>query len=82
MLPSLHAHARMALSTRFDYVVAPKVAICCMSSVHSSSHLLANMPLPDAPLTKHGVQPATYSALQDVELTAANDAAAAAAAES
>ncbi|KAH8063104.1 glycosyl transferase [Aureococcus anophagefferens] len=32
VLPSLHAHARMALSTRFDYVVAPKVAICCMSS--------------------------------------------------
>lgn len=47
VLPSLHAHARMALSTRFDYVVAPKVAICCMSSVHSSSHLLANLPLPD-----------------------------------
>lgn len=28
VLPSLHAHARMALSTRFDYVVAPKLAIC------------------------------------------------------
>lgn len=25
VLPSLHAHARMALSTRFDYVVAPKI---------------------------------------------------------
>lgn len=50
VLPSLHAHARMALSTRFDYVVAPKVA-CCMQRGPSSQVLLAS--LPDAPLRKY-----------------------------
>ncbi|KAJ8606620.1 hypothetical protein CTAYLR_008374 [Chrysophaeum taylorii] len=37
VLPSLHAHARMALSTRFAYVVAPKLSICCTSK-HPAAH--------------------------------------------
>ena len=80
VLPSLHAHVRMAISTRFDYVVAPKVAICCMSKAHSSSALLEHAPLAPLDFTKRaGVQPAaaTYNALAtaapdggDVELHA------------
>ena len=50
VLPSLHAHARMALSTRFDYVVAPKVA-CCLQRGPSSQGLLVQ--LPEAPLAKY-----------------------------
>ena len=70
----------MAISTRFDYVVAPKVAICCMSKAHSSSALLEHAPLAPLDFTKRaGVQPApaTYNALAtaapdggDVELHA------------
>ena len=71
VLPSLHAHARMALSTRFDYVVAPKVAICkCLAKTPSSSHMLEHMAL-SAPLetSKTNPQP-NYSALEVDEVAA------------
>ena len=63
VLPSLHAHARMFLSTRFDYVVAPKVAICrCLAKTPSSQHFLDQMEIAPLETSKTNPQP-TYSAL-------------------
>ena len=56
VLPSLHAHARMALSTRFEYVVAPKVAMC-FAKARSSSAILELEAMPIADLKRAHVQP-------------------------
>lgn len=39
VLPSLHAHARMALSTRFDYIVAPKKTLLRSSALNTPEQL-------------------------------------------
>ncbi|KAJ8606621.1 hypothetical protein CTAYLR_008375 [Chrysophaeum taylorii] len=69
VLPSLHAHARMALSTRFDYVVAPKLSICCASkrSAAYKTPCVDHIQLPDTitnvPFALAAPQAASYEAL-------------------
>lgn len=60
VLPSLHAHFRMALSTKFDYVVAPKLSssiALCRAPERPADHIQ----LTHAPLVT--TQPVSYSAL-------------------